>query len=110
MGKTRAELDSLWSDPKNWTAWRYRCADDPRLIVPKRARWRGWTVNFAHPLAWQWLIGLMILTGGPVVYVSLELAARREMNIPLQMGVLVASIALLILICAYMSDFKDYSK
>jgi hypothetical protein len=46
-------LEQLWNDPANWRArYFYVCRDDPRLVVPKRERWRGWTVNFAHRAAW----------------------------------------------------------
>lgn len=47
------ELERLWQDPANWSPpGIYRCAEDPRLIVPKRRRWAGWTLNFAHRGAW----------------------------------------------------------
>ncbi len=26
----------------------YRCALDPRVIVPRRRRWMGWTIDFAN--------------------------------------------------------------
>jgi hypothetical protein len=46
-------LEKLWSDPANWRAlYFYYCKDDPRYLVPKRNKWAGWTVNFAHPAAW----------------------------------------------------------
>jgi uncharacterized membrane protein len=42
-------LDKLWGDANSWRAdLIYVCKDDPRLIVPQRKKWRGWTINFAH--------------------------------------------------------------
>jgi hypothetical protein len=50
-------LDKLWNDPANWRArYIYSCKADPRFVVPKRNRWAGWTINFAHPGAWIYLI------------------------------------------------------
>ena len=43
-----AEGQSL---PKGYSALFYRNADDPRIFVPKLVG-VGWTLNFAHPIAW----------------------------------------------------------
>lgn len=42
-------FDHYWNDPSNWK-WRlfYSCKDDPRVIVPKKPKWAGRTLNFAH--------------------------------------------------------------
>jgi hypothetical protein len=49
-----------WSDLANWRGQAYRCADDPRVIVPKRDQ-MGWTVN----LAWPWrATGVLALAFG----------------------------------------------
>ena len=46
------ELDHLSRDPNNWRLYfLYFCPTDPRIIVPKRLRGLGWTLNFAHLLA-----------------------------------------------------------
>jgi uncharacterized membrane protein len=46
-------FDRLWADDRNWTRLGlYRAPDDPRLIVPKRIRPLGWTVNVAHSTSW----------------------------------------------------------
>lgn len=44
----------------------YFNADDPRVILPKRAKWMGWTLNFAN--LWSYvilvaIIGLALLLG-----------------------------------------------
>ena len=68
---TKAQLDRLWNDPNSWGTWTYRCEADPRLVVPKRAPWAGWTVNFAHPLAWPAIIASVLLAAGPTLLVVL---------------------------------------
>jgi hypothetical protein len=59
------DLDELWNDKRNWSAWRYRCKDDPRLIVPKRNPALGWTFNWAHPAAMRWFAALLVFALGP---------------------------------------------
>ncbi len=53
----REQIEKLWRDKANWT-WGviYHCQEDPRVIVPRRWRWGGWTLNFSHPRAG--LVGL----------------------------------------------------
>jgi hypothetical protein len=59
-------LDNLWADSNNWRAdIIYVCQDDPRLIVPKRKKWGGWTVNFAHASAWLLLLGVFLSVAIP---------------------------------------------
>ncbi len=70
---TPAELDRLWQDQRFWSPIGiYRCPRDPRLIVPKRARWAGWTLNFAHRAAWLVLAGSVLLAAGPTLLVVLS--------------------------------------
>lgn len=38
----------------------YVCRDDPRTIVPKRIRGLGWTLNFAHPATYVWVVVLFL--------------------------------------------------
>lgn len=53
--------DVLWSNPAHWK-WRlfYCCKADPRVIVPKRPKWMGRTLNFAHPRAYTVLLATVI--------------------------------------------------
>jgi len=45
-------LDSFHSDPANWKfGIFYFCRADRRILVPKRIRGLGWTINFARPMA-----------------------------------------------------------
>jgi uncharacterized membrane protein len=57
------ELNDLeWGRPDNWTSLGlYRCARDPRILVPKRNPVLGWTVNIAHRGGRVWLAVLLAL-------------------------------------------------
>ncbi len=76
---TSKSLEDLWSDPANWNAdGSYKCADDPRVFVPKLAG-GGWTLNMLHPGA-RWVMvslvaGVLLLVIGIGVY-----AARRQVR------------------------------
>lgn len=61
---TRKDIDEIWASPNNWSLV-YRCVKDPRVIVSRRRAWMGWTINFAHPLAWVVLIVMVSLAVGP---------------------------------------------
>jgi Family of unknown function (DUF5808) len=61
---TRKEIVEIWANPNNWSLV-YRCVKDPRVIVPRRRPWMGWTINFAHPLAWVVLIVMVSPAVGP---------------------------------------------
>lgn len=52
-----------WNDPRNWRAgWLgiYVAPRDPRVWVPKRQPWMGFTLNFAHRQSWLWLAALLL--------------------------------------------------
>jgi uncharacterized membrane protein len=52
-----------WHTPGNWHGgWLgiYSSEQDTRLLVPKRRRMLGWTLNFAHPGA-RFLLGLLLV-------------------------------------------------
>lgn len=48
----RATDQEEWQKDENWGGpkWGdvYFSKKDPRIIVPKRIKWMGWTVNLAH--------------------------------------------------------------
>ena len=87
---TRENLDQLWADPKNWRIV-YRCANDPRVIVPRRRRWMGWTMNFAHPFAWPALVLCVADAAGP----TLALLWLGVVSVPALVVALATSIAVL---------------
>ena len=64
----REQIDRLWKDRTNWT-WGviYRCREDPRVIVPRRWRWGGWTLNFGHPRAGVAVLAALGLAVGPAL-------------------------------------------
>jgi hypothetical protein len=90
-GMTRDELERVWATPGNWSLV-YRCAEDPRVIVPRRRRWMGWTINFAHPLAWPVLFLSVLIAVGP----GLLLLFLRLATPPLILAAVAASIAVLV--------------
>ena len=49
------------NDPDNykWGIFYYN-REDLRGIVPKRNKWMGWTLNFAQPLAWVLILGIIV--------------------------------------------------
>lgn len=65
------EIERLWNDPANWATGVYRCAADPRVVVPKRTKAMGWTINFAHPMAWPVIVLSVALAIGPGVVAML---------------------------------------
>jgi len=88
---TREELDRLWARPENWSIV-YRCAEDPRVIVPRRRQWMGWTVNFAHPRA-----RLVTLSSVAIVVVPFfVLLGMGVVAVPILLLVLLASILVLV--------------
>ena len=71
----RNALDTLWSDPANWTsAGFYRCVADPRVWVPKRIG-IGYTINIAHRRTWFLFGVLLVVLMAPVV-VNVALGRR----------------------------------
>ncbi len=53
--------DPRQSDPANWSAFGiYSCKSDPRLVVPKRRRAFGWTINVGHRLAVPTLAAILV--------------------------------------------------
>jgi len=62
-------LDALWDDPQNWKAYGiYFCKADPRFIVPKRQKWAGWTMNFAHISGWVAFLVAILYVGLPILF------------------------------------------
>lgn len=108
----RGTLDRLWADPKNWSGGLYSCKEDPRVVVPKRIRWAGTTLNFSHPRAWPVLGGFIL-----VVFVSVMtlVFAGVDPSIPLEvvaigLGVLTAFIAVLVGVSRVYSDPGRYEE
>ncbi len=48
---TPEEIEKVWRDEQNWKMWTcYYCKSDPRIVVPRRWKFLGWSFNFAHPV------------------------------------------------------------
>jgi hypothetical protein len=97
---TPEELESCRKDPQNqkWSVF-YCCKADPRLIVPKRLKWMGWTVNVAHPRAI--LVSLLLIT---IVAVPMSIVAANGAGNRTVFITAAATISLVCLICAYLSS------
>ena len=54
------------TEPEYWK-WGvfYFNPNDPRIVVPKRIEWLGWTLNFAQPVS-------IIIIGGIFVFIILS--------------------------------------
>lgn len=68
--------EAEWRNTANWHFGAYYSPVDTRVWVSKPIRWTGWTLNFAHTMAWVWLA--VILTPGlAVLALCLATAALR---------------------------------
>jgi hypothetical protein len=97
---TRQELETLWKDPSNrkWGIF-YYCKADPRVVVPKRPKWMGWTVNAARPSAIPVSLLLIALVAGPTMAVILLRAGAWPVVLTLA-----GSTAVVCLLCAYLAS------
>lgn len=74
MQPTQEQQDNWHKDSNNWKLGMfYYNPEDPRMLVDKRTKWMGVTINFAHKKAvigfFGAMIGLLILAG-LVVYMA----------------------------------------
>ncbi len=89
----RSVLDAMSADPANWR-WRffYHCAGDPRLVVPKRLRGFGWTINFAQLWAIPFLAAvILVLLGSMRLAVATGYTSTANL-LPLTLGLVAAVI------------------
>lgn len=102
---TREELDVLFSKPEHWK-WEclYYCPEDPRIVVPKRVRWMGWTINFARPLALPFLAALIAS-----MLVAVWVMERFIHGDLARWLVLVLIIAGLVALCAWMANPRRFT-
>jgi hypothetical protein len=97
---TREELEALWNDRRHWKWGVYYCKADPRVIVPKRWKWMGWTINAAHPSSILVVLVLVALClGAPILIAKANGGGPSVVMVSLAIG-----IAALCLICAYLSS------
>ncbi len=80
--------------------------EDPRIIVPKRWRSMGWTMNFARPMAIPLLLVIATLALAPFMaldYYEVEFGGAYLLAF---LAVLVA----LVTFCSRMSDLSRFEK
>lgn len=97
------EIEACWKDPNNYKCGVYCCKADPRVIVPRRFKWMGWTINFARPSAIPVLLGLVALIGIPLAIVR---ASGGGIAVRCLTGA--ASIGAVCLLSAYLSSTKRW--
>src|SRR5262245_25377365 len=84
-------LEKLWSDADNWRGGIiYFCKDDPRIIVPKRPRWGGWTLNFAHGSAWLVLSNVIFSILLPSLFLLVGGSLGIALGLALEAGIIVS--------------------
>lgn len=64
-----------WDDPANWRWGVYYSPLDTRVWVPKKPKWMGATLNFAHRASYVWLA--VLLSPAVLVAVVACVAAMR---------------------------------
>ena len=101
---TAEQLENFWRDPANWKSGIYRCPADPRVIVPKRIKWMGWTVNFSHRYAWPALLLIIVLMLVPLWI----LAVLGLVNTPVWFVTCVGDVAVICLVSWYFASPKRY--
>jgi ABC-type methionine transport system permease subunit len=100
---TPKEIEACWEDPRNRKWGVYYCRADPRVIVPRHAKWMGWTVNAARPSAIPVVLLLLALLAIPMFVVS---ASGGESGAVLLTAA--ASGTVICLVCAYLSSTTRY--
>ncbi len=85
-------LDELHADPQHWKLGIfYFCREDQRIVVPKRIRGLGWTINFARPSAYVWAAVLYLFIWGTVAlarYAGANNEALLTLKVLLAFGII----------------------
>jgi hypothetical protein len=102
---TPDELDALWRDQRNHRYGVYFCKEDPRVIVPKRIKWMGWTINFARPSAIPVLILLFA-----ILLVPAQIARHYGATSAGVAFTLIASIIVMCLFCIFLASPRRFSR
>jgi len=56
MPLSKEQREELWNQEGNWNKFLYFCKDDDRVLVPKKRKWMGYTLNLGHPQAPLWIL------------------------------------------------------
>jgi hypothetical protein len=97
---TREEIEALWKDPSNYKWGVYYCKADPRVIVPKRWKWMGWTINAARPGA----IPVVLLLVALCLAIPLFIVKAKGGGTGVLFAAEAAGITVLCLISSYLSS------
>jgi len=54
-------LDAMSKNPDNWKGVFYFNRKDPRTLVPKLCPSMGWTLNFASPYSYFFVIAIAVI-------------------------------------------------
>ncbi len=58
----KEDLKKMRENPNNWIfGLIYYNPNDPRTFLPKRIKWLGFTLNFAKPLSYLFVVLLIVL-------------------------------------------------
>lgn len=102
-------LYEFWHDKAHWRGNvflpYYACAADGRVVVLRNRRWAGWTVNFAHRLAWPLMVLAAIIAIGPAL-LALWLLGNSSSTLPVVLICLAASLRGLIVAARYLSTHE----
>ncbi|MBN1651469.1 MAG: hypothetical protein JW857_09075 [Bacteroidales bacterium] len=58
--KKRRNYDLLDKDPKNWKGVFYYNPADSRIFVPKKYKYRGYTLNFGNLFTYLIILGFIL--------------------------------------------------
>jgi len=100
---TREELEACRNDPHNQKWGVYHCKADLRVIVPKRLKWMGWTINAARPSAIPVMLLMVAILAVPGAIVRVLGGGNRRFLVAVA-----ASVAVVCLLCAYFSSSKRW--
>jgi hypothetical protein len=104
---TRESLEQLWCNPANWKLGLfYTCKDDPRVIVPKRQKWRGWTINLAHRHAIPFFVLILLVAGLPLYLAALA----GLVGTWIWWSILIVTVAIVGFACWYWASPDRYTK
>ena len=91
---SRSAFDQHYYDSNNWKlGCIYFCRADQRIVVPKRIRGLGWTLNFARPLAVPFLGFVILFVLGVMELVS-SLGGSGDMRFAAKLLLVLGLIAL----------------